>query len=265
MKPVVLIPACSKDIGHHAFHVVGRKYVDAVALAARCMPLLVPPLGAGLDFDELLGEADGLLLTGSASNVHPAHFDQPVADPGLPLDRARDATTLPLLRRAIALGVPLLAICRGFQEVNVALGGSLHQAVHAVPGMRDHREDKRATVDVQYGPAHRLQIAGGGLLAHSLGGATDILVNSVHGQGIDRLADGLVIEATAQDGLIEAFSVAGSQAFALGVQWHPEWKVQDNPVSLKVFEAFGRACRERSLRRRPGRERVPMTASRQPV
>ena len=259
MKPVVLIPACSKDIGHHPFFVVGRKYVDAVAEGARCLPLLVPPLGDALDLDELLAQADGVMLTGSASNVHPGHFDQPVANPRLPLDSARDATTLPLLRRAIAQGVPLFAICRGFQEINVALGGSLHQAVHAVSGMHDHREDKRAPLDVQYGPAHPLRVVPGGALARALGGAADILVNSVHGQGVDRLAAGLVVEARAQDGLVEAFSVAGSKAFALGVQWHPEWKAHENPVSIKLFEAFGRACRERASQRCSLREREPIT------
>lgn len=258
MRPVVLLPACSRNIGRHGFHVVGGKYVDAVARGAGCLPLLVPALGDALDFDELLGEADGLVLTGSVSNVHPAHFDQPVANPKLRLDPARDATTLPLLRRAIALGLPLLAICRGFQEVNVALGGSLHQAVHAVPGLRDHREDKLAAPDVQYGPAHRLRIAPGGALARVLGGSDDILVNSLHGQGIDRLAPGLVIEATAEDGLIEAFSVAGARAFALGVQWHPEWKFHDNPVALRLFEAFGRACRERRQQRHARFEREPV-------
>jgi len=259
MKPVVLIPACSKDIGHHCFHVVGGKYVEAVVQGAGCLPLLVPALGDALNIDELLARADGVLLTGSASNVHPGHFDQPVANPRLPLDPARDATTLPLVRRAIAQGVPLFAICRGFQEINVALGGSLHQALHAVPGMRDHREDKRATLDVQYGPAHPLRVAQGGVLASVLEGDADILVNSVHGQGVDRLAAGLVVEATAEDGLVEAFSVRGSKAFALGVQWHPEWKVGENPVSLKLFEAFGLACRERASQRCPTREREGMT------
>lgn len=259
MRPVVLIPACSKDIGHHPFHVVGRKYVDAVFQGAGCLPLLLPPLGDQLEMDELLEQADGIVLTGSASNVHPGHFDQTVADSELPLDPARDATTLPLVRRAIACGVPLFAICRGFQEMNVALGGSLYQAVHVIPGMRDHREDRQASVDVQYGPAHPLRVIPGGELARALGGAADVVVNSVHGQGVDRLGAGLVVEAIAEDGLVEAFSVAESKAFALGVQWHPEWKARENPVSMKLFEAFGRACRERALQRRTLREREPMT------
>lgn len=259
MKPVVLIPACSKDIGHHPFHVVGRKYVDAVVRGAGCLPLLLPPLGDEVAFDELLAQVDGVMLTGSPSNVHPDRFGQPVENPALPLDPARDATTLPLVRRAIALGVPLFAICRGFQEVNVTFGGSLHQSVHSVPGMRDHREDKTAPVDVQYGPAHSLRVTPGGVLARALGGAADIVVNSVHGQGVDRLGSGLMVEAVAEDGLVEAFSVTGSRAFALGVQWHPEWKVRENIVSTKLFEAFGRACRERASQRGTVCEREPMT------
>lgn len=259
MKPVVLIPACSKTIGLHPFHVVGAKYVEAVTQGAGCLPLLLPPVGDAIEIDELLASADGVMLTGSASNVHPSHFGQEVANPALPLDPARDATTLPLVRRAIALGVPLLAICRGFQEMNVALGGSLHQAVHALPGMRDHREDKHAPLDVQYGPAHSLRVVPGGALALALGSGADIVVNSVHGQGVDRLAAGLVVEATAEDGLIESFSVAGSRGFALGVQWHPEWKVRENPLSMKIFAAFGSACRERASLRCALREREPMT------
>lgn len=259
MRPVVLISACSKNIGHHPFHVVGRKYVDAVVHGSRCLPLLLPPLGDALDIDGLLDQADGVMLTGSVSNVHPAHFAQTAVNPELPLDPARDATTLPLIRGALALGVPLFAICRGFQEINVALGGSLHQAVHAVPGIRDHREDKEASIDVQYGPAHPLHVKPGGALARVLGGAADIVVNSLHGQGVDRLGEGLVVEASAQDGLVEAFSVSGSRAFALGVQWHPEWKMRENPVSLKLFEAFGRACRERASRRSALREGEPST------
>lgn len=258
MKPVVLIPACNKDIGHLPSHAVGRKYVDALVLGAGCMPLLVPPIGDALDIEGLVDLADGVMLTGSVSNVHPEHFDQTVADPSLPLDPARDATTLPLVRCAVARGVPLFAICRGFQEINVALGGSLHQAVHAVPGRRDHREDPEADLDVQYGPAHAISVMPDGVLAQALGSAGRIDVNSLHGQGVDRLAPGLEIEAIADDGLIEAFSVRGARAFALGVQWHPEWKLRENPVSVKLFAAFGAACRERvRLRGHGEREPIP--------
>lgn len=254
MYAVVGIPCDIKPVGKHPFHAAGVKYVAAVAGGARCLPLLLPALGGQLPLAAALDQFDGVLLTGSLSNVEPQHYAGAASRPGTLHDPARDATTLPLIRRALALGVPLFAICRGLQEVNVALGGSLHQAVHAVPGIRDHREDNKAPVDVQYGPAHPLHVKPGGALARALGGAADIVVNSLHGQGVDRLGEGLVVEASAEDGLVEAFSVSGSRAFALGVQWHPEWKMRENAVSMKLFEAFGRACRERASRRRALRE-----------
>jgi len=252
-KPVVLVPACNRMLGAHPFHVAGKKYVDAVRLAG-CQPLIVPTalveeLGALLDL------ADGVLLTGSASNVHPRHFAEDVHDPALPLDADRDAWTLPLIPRALARGLPLFAICRGFQETNVALGGSLHQAVQEVADRDDHRAPKDAPPELQYGPAHDVIVQPGGVLASVLDG-TRIRVNSVHGQGVNRLADGLRVEALAPDGLIEAFSVADARGFNLGVQWHPEWKADANPVSMRLLRAFGDACRSfREMHRETVRER----------
>ncbi len=136
-QPVVLVPACNRVLGEHAFSVVGKKYLDAVRLAG-CLPVVMPSVESA-DLEQWLGLADGVFLTGSPSNVHPSHFDEAVYDAALPLDPARDASTLPLIPRALAMGLPLFAICRGFQEANVALGGSLHQAVQDVPGQHDHR------------------------------------------------------------------------------------------------------------------------------
>jgi putative glutamine amidotransferase len=241
-KPVVLVPACNRLLGQHTYHVVGQKYADAVRLAG-CQPLVVPAATAG-DLDALLDLADGVLLTGSPSNVHPRHFDEDVRDPSLPLDPLRDEWTLPLVPRVVARGVPLFAICRGAQEANVALGGTLHQAVHEVAGLADHRENSEADVEDQYAPSHDVNVLPGGLLEAVLGAVT-IRVNSLHGQGINRLADGLQVEALAPDGLVEAFSVIrhGANAFSLGVQWHPEWRAAENPVSLHLLAAFGQACR----------------------
>jgi len=171
-----------------------------------------------------------------------------VLDPTLPLDPHRDDWTLPLIPRLLERGIPLLAICRGFQEVNVALGGSLHQAVHQVAGLRDHRDDESLPVDEQYGPAHPVRIEAGGLLAALLD-ADEVIVNSLHGQGVNRLAPGLRVEARAPDGLVEAFSATSGSAFALAVQWHPEWRAAENPVSRRLFEAFGDACRAHSRAR----------------
>ena len=246
-RPVVLIPACNRTLGDHRYQVAGDKYVESVRLAG-CQPLVVPTTAASASADELdalLDLADGVLLTGSASNVHPVHFGEDVHDAALPLDPARDAWTLPLIPRVLARGIPLLAICRGFQEVNVALGGSLHQAVQEVPGKNDHRDADDAPLDVQYGPAHDVNVVPGGILAGLLAGLPGmprIRVNSLHGQGVNRLAPGLRVEATAPDGLVEAFTVGHAEGFNLSVQWHPEWQAAANPVSMRLFEAFGRAC-----------------------
>jgi putative glutamine amidotransferase len=242
-SPVVLVPACVNQIGAHPYHTAQLKYVAAVADGAHCTPLIVPALGAATDFEALLAVADGVMLTGSPSNVHAGLYGEEVLDPALPQDAARDATTLPLIRAAIKRGIPLLAICRGFQEVNVALGGSLHQAVHAVAGMADHRENKEHTLDQQYAPSHRVLLDPGGRMAQILDGVAEIKVNSLHGQGINKLAPGLVAEARADDGLVEAYRVADAKGFTLAVQWHPEWRFSENPDAVKLFRAFGDACR----------------------
>ena len=243
-KPVVLIPSDLKQIGVYPFHAVGQKYILAVAQGAQALPLLVPSISEHLDIDELLANADGIMLTGSPSNVHPSHFGQAVHNPELPLDPARDALTLKLIKAAISAEIPLLAICRGFQELNVAYGGSLHQAVQEVAGKNDHREAKDLDVDAQYAPVHSVNLVANGQLAKILG-AKETKVNSLHGQGIARLGAGLSAEAHAPDGLIEAVSVDHAKSFALGVQWHPEWKVMENPSYLAIFKAFGDACRAR--------------------
>ncbi|HEX8405490.1 MAG TPA: gamma-glutamyl-gamma-aminobutyrate hydrolase family protein [Duganella sp.] len=242
-RPIVLVPACVNLVGVHASHTAHLKYVAAVADGARCAPLIVPALGDSTDFDALLDVADGVMLTGSPSNVDAGLYGQTVLDPSLPRDPARDATTLPLLRAALERGIPLLAVCRGFQEMNVALGGTLHQAVHEVPGMLDHREQKTLPLERQYAAAHRVVLEPNGRLARILDGATELMVNSLHGQGIDKLAPRLAVEARADDGLVEAYSVAGATGFNFGVQWHPEWRLFDNPDSIKLFQAFGEACR----------------------
>jgi putative glutamine amidotransferase len=249
-NPVVLIPADVKPLGDHPFHVAGHKYLIAVAEAAGALPLVVPAISDLLEIDDLLEIADGILLTGAVSNVHPSLFGQEVHNSNLPLDPARDALTLNLLQAAIKAEVPLLAICRGFQEINVAYGGSLHQAVHEVTGLNDHREAKDASIDIKYGHSHSIDLVAGGKL-EKIVGSNHMMVNSIHGQGIDRLGAGLVVEAYAPDGLVEAIRVDKARAFTLGVQWHPEWKVMENPQYLAIFKAFGDACRFRMRRHEP--------------
>jgi putative glutamine amidotransferase len=232
-------------VGLHPFHMVGEKYARAVLEAAGALPLLIPSLGEELPLDELLQSLDGILFTGSLSNVEPHHYAGAPSEPGTLHDPERDATTLPLIRSAVQAGVPVLGVCRGFQEMNVAFGGSLHQKVHEVPGYDDHRDDTTQPLEVQYGPAHEVILEPGGLL-RTMAGADRVQVNSLHSQGIDRLGPGLVVEARATDGLIEAFQVRNAPRFAVAVQWHPEWNVMSNPFSRALFAAFGAASRERA-------------------
>lgn len=249
-KPIVLLPADVKQIGGQPFHAVGQKYILAVAQAADALPLLIPATSEHLDLDVLLASADGILFTGSPANVHPSHFGQDVYNPELPLDTARDALTLKLIRAAIEASVPVLAICRGFQELNVAYGGSLHQAVQEVVDKHDHREPKDLPLETQYAVSHSVNLVKNGQLA-TIVGAESMMVNSLHGQGIDRLGAGLTVEAYAPDGLTEAISVSNAGAFAFGVQWHPEWQVLQNPSYLAIFKAFGDACRARMQSNKP--------------
>ncbi|MBC9252696.1 gamma-glutamyl-gamma-aminobutyrate hydrolase [Pseudomonas alcaligenes] len=246
--PLIGVTACTKQIGLHSWHIAGDKYVRAVAVGAGGLPLVIPALGEVIDQGTLLASLDGLLFTGSPSNVEPQHYSGPASEPGTAHDPARDQTTLPLIRQAVAAGIPVLGICRGFQEMNVAFGGTLHQKVQDIAGMLDHREPADEPVEVQYAPRHAVRVQAGGVLA-GLGLPDEIQVNSIHGQGVQRLAPGLRVEALAPDGLVEAFSVEGAPSFALGVQFHPEWQVRSNPNYLAIFQAFGEACRERAGQR----------------
>jgi putative glutamine amidotransferase len=241
-KPIIGVPADRRLLGSHWFHCVGEKYLEAIAEAADALPLIVPAFGERLELEVLLDRCDGVLLTGSPSNVEPARYAGPPSAPGTWHDPERDATTLPLIPRAVDAGLPVFAVCRGFQEFNVAYGGTLHQKLHEVPGLMMHKEDEAQPLEVQYGPAHEVELAAGGTLAR-LAGRTRVQVNSLHSQGIDRLGRGLVVEARAPDGVIEAVRVGDAPGFALAVQWHPEWRVLSNEFSTALFAAFGAAAR----------------------
>ena len=244
-RPLIGIPADRRIVGLHPFHMVGEKYARAVLTGAEGIPLLIPALAEELGLDELLTRLDGILFTGSPSNVEPRHYDGTPSAPGTLHDPERDATTLPLIRKAVQAGVPVLGICRGFQEMNVVFGGTLHQKVHEVSGYSDHRDDESQPLEVQYGPAHDVILEPGGLL-RAMADSDRIRVNSLHSQGVDRLGPGLAVEARAPDGLIEAFRVQRAASFAVAVQWHPEWNAMSNPFSRALFAAFGAACKERS-------------------
>lgn len=249
-KPVIGIAADRRLLGPHWFHCVGEKYVRAIVEAAGALPVLLPALGDELARETLNACCDGIFLTGSPSNVEPHRYGGPASAAGTLHDPERDQTTLPLIREIVDSGLPLLAVCRGFQEMNVALGGSLHQKVQDLPGYLDHRENHDDPLEVQYAPSHAVRLTAGGEFERLAGGNRELKVNSLHSQGVDRLADGLIVEATAPDGLVEAFRVAQAASFAVGVQWHPEWQVMRNDFSRALFAAFGDAARRRSRERR---------------
>jgi len=246
-KPVIGIPADRRLLGSHWFHCVGEKYINAVVQAAEAVPVLVPALGERY-LREWLASFDGILFTGSPSNVEPHRYLGPKSAPGTLHDPERDATTLPMINGAIEAGMPVFGICRGFQEINVALGGTLTQKLQELPGNLDHREDANLPLEEQYGPSHEIELVEGGML-HKIAGSRTMKVNSLHSQGVARLAPRLVTEAKAEDGVIEAFRIDGARTFALAVQWHPEWKVMENPFSRALFAAFGQAGREHASRR----------------
>ncbi len=241
--PIVGIPCDHRLVGKHLFHMAGEKYITAVRDGAAAVPLLIPVLAEPIPSTEILASIDGLFFTGSPSNVAPGHYGGPVPREGVLQDENRDRTTLSLLAAAVAAGTPLFCVCRGFQELNVALGGTLHQHIHEQPGVGDHREDTSAPLDEQYGPAHEVRVEEGGLLARIVADRR-FTVNSLHSQGIDRLAPRLHADAMAPDGVIEAVSMPKAKAFLLGVQWHPEWRWAENKISRALFAAFGEAVRQ---------------------
>jgi putative glutamine amidotransferase len=247
MKPLVGISCCTKLFGTFGMpnHAASDTYIRATDQIVGAVPVLLPANGRSCDIDTLLARLDGIILTGSRSNVQPRLYDGPPHAEGTPEDDKRDAVTLPLIRAAVAAGVPVLAICRGLQEMNVALGGSLHQRLQDLPGRMDHSTPMQPSPRVRQGKAHSVRLVRGSWL-HRLAGASEIAVNSLHNQGIDRLAPSLIAEGVAPDGTIEAVRVAASAGFAVGVQWHPEYDFETDAVSHRIFEAFGAAVAERA-------------------
>jgi putative glutamine amidotransferase len=242
-RPLVGLPSDIYENNHLQFHSLGDKYVRAVADVARCLPVMVPSIAEALDMDALLDRLDGIVMTGATSNVHPPHYgEEPSADHE-PYDLGRDATTLKLIKAVLARGMPLFCICRGYQELNVVLGGTLETELQRGEGRIDHRSRKVEDLDVKYGLVHPITITPGGALERILG-RRETMINSLHRQGIKKLAPDLVVEARAPDGIIEAVSVRGARSFALGTQWHPEYKAAGNTDSVKLFEAFGEAARD---------------------
>ena len=243
-RPVIGIPADYRAAGDVASYEANESYVRAVVEMVGGIPLLIPAAGTIDGIDELLRRLDGILLTGHASNVEPHWYDGPPGAPGTRYDPRRDATALQLITQGAANGVPMLGICRGLQEMNVAFGGTLTANLHEVPGNLDHQGDVSLPLSQRFEPAHEVTLEARGLL-RALAAADRIRVNSLHAQGVDRLGERLHVEARAPDGVIEAFSLEGARC-SVAVQWHPEWRAGENGFSQALFTAFGSAARERA-------------------
>lgn len=245
-RPVVGIIGDYRVIENHPAYVALESYIAAVRGGAEALPLLVPALDPPPAGEDILAVVDGLFFTGSPSNVSPKLYGGRAPRDPSSLDERRDALVMPLIRMAVAAGVPVLSICRGLQEMNVAFGGTLHQHLHELAGHFDHREREDTPLDKQYAPAHDIAVLDGGLLA-GIVPSHRFRVNSLHGQGIDKLAPTLHADAVAPDGLIEAVSMPGAKGFLLAVQWHPEWRWADDEYSRAIFAAFGKAlCQRRA-------------------
>lgn len=228
---------------------VGERNLSAVAEVTGALPLIFPGDPAITDIETLLATVDGVLLTGARANVHPAHFGADEHPSYEPYDRRRDALALELVRVCVERGVPLFGVCRGFQEINVAFGGSLHPEIRNLPGRMNHRMPRLPSGEIHpdhevlYGDRHDVRLTSGSVFARLMG--RDIIrVNSLHGQGILKPGERIVVEGVAEDGTIEAIRVADAPCFALGVQWHAEYEAQRNVVNRTLFEAFGAAVRE---------------------
>ncbi len=242
-KPLVGVISDTQMIAPHLFHTAGDKYLRALSQAADVVPVIIPSLVSDQNIEQWISRLDGVFLTGAYSMVDPKHYQEDRIDRDYNYDALRDEMSFQVIHELIKQDIPLFGVCRGLQDINVAMGGSLHQSVHDVAGMQDHREEKSATLDEQYGDAHPVTLAVDGRLKEIFG-ADQVSVNSLHSQGINQLGKGLAVEATALDGLIEAVRIE-AMTFGFAVQWHPEWKVMTNPIQKQLFEAFGDACRAR--------------------
>ncbi|RPI47883.1 MAG: gamma-glutamyl-gamma-aminobutyrate hydrolase family protein [Betaproteobacteria bacterium] len=255
-RPLIGVSANAIEAANHRHpvHATGERNVHSLLKMVDCIPVLLPPIGAALDVVELVSRMDGFVLTGGRANVEPHHYDGPAFPPDEPIDPGRDALVLPLVRACIAARVPVFGICRGIQEINVALGGSLHYRIHELSGKNDHRRPRRedATPEEIFRLNHMVKLTPGGLF-QSLTGHDEMMVNSLHGQGVDRLGEGLVVEATSPDGVVEGLRFDDDSQFVVGVQWHAEWQPERHTLSGALYTAFGKAARARALRRRAAR------------
>ena len=252
-KPIICVTASAQEVTQprpRVVHAAGERYVQALVEMVDCVPLLLPPLGPRLDVAAIAASVDGLVLTGGRANVEPHPYGGPAFPDDEPIDPGRDAVVLPLVRACIDAGVPVFGICRGIQEINVALGGSLHYRLHVLDGKDDHRMPREPDVTMEeiFRLRHPVRLAEGGLF-RALAGSAEVMVNSLHGQGVDRLAPGLVSEAVSHDGVIEGLRLDDDDRFVVGVQWHAEWDPAEHPLSGPLYRRFGEAAGERAARR----------------
>jgi putative glutamine amidotransferase len=238
--------------GRFPVHAGAAMNSDAVAQVSGCLPLIIPSDPRYVSVEELLGLCDGFLLTGGRPNVHPSEYGEEETPAHGAFDRGRDAITLPLVRECVRRGQPFLGICRGFQEVNVALGGTLYPEIRDLPGRMNHRMPPDGTLEEQFALRHPVTFTPGGVF-HRLMGAPEVMTNTLHGQGINRPGQGIVIDGTAPDGTPEAIYVKDAPGFTLAVQWHPEWNAACDPVSRPLFAAFGAAAAAWAARDVPAR------------
>lgn len=254
-RPLIGVSANAMEALHrrHLVHATAERNIHSLLKMVDCIPVLLPPMGTAVDVAELVSRMDGFVLTGGRANVEPHHYDGPAFPPDEPIDPGRDALVLPLVRACIAAHVPVFGICRGIQEINVALGGSLHYRIHQLSGKNDHRRPQREDISTEevFRLNHMVKLTPGGLF-QSLTGHDEMMVNSLHGQGVDRLGEGLVVEATSPDGVVEGLRYNDYTQFIVGVQWHAEWQPEKHALSRALYRAFGKAAQARAARRVTG-------------
>jgi len=244
MRPIIgIIGNCYLQDDRYEVHASGTINSGAIADVAECLPLIVPSDPRFVSVPELLEACDGFLLTGGRPNVHPGEYGEPATTAHGDFDRARDAIALPLVRACVQRGQPLLGVCRGFQEINVALGGTLYPEIRDLPGRDNHRMPPDGTLEEKFALRHVVTFAEGGIF-HRLMGAREVMTNTLHGQGINVAGPRVVVDGHAPDGTPEAVYIQDAPGFALGVQWHPEWNAANDPVSRPLFRGFGDAVRD---------------------
>ena len=242
ITPLVGIVSCRRDQDGHYFHMVGEKYIKAINNYTDCAGILIPAINDELLNGSILDKLDGFLLTGSLSNVHPDRYNAELIDEQLMVDESRDRFVFSMIDAILEREIPLFAICRGFQEMNVAFGGTLYQDLDRDSSYKDHDFKRDDPLEIQYGVSHKVNFINNGLL-HQITGVESAEVNSLHAQGVQELGHDLTVDAVSNDGLIEAFTVDGAQGFNLSVQWHPEWKPGTSSTSTSLFNYFGNACK----------------------